>query len=63
MCLTGALPLGLVAWGVLSDQFGIRPVTVGSGIAMIAVTLMLKAAKRLDAMDAADDSELSKAAT
>jgi len=54
MCLTGALPLGLVAWGWAADAWDIRPVTVVAGAALVVVTAWFAAAGRFDAMAAAD---------
>ena len=54
MCLTGALPLGLVVWGVLADRVGIRAVTVGSGLLLVAATAVFSITGRFDAMAAAD---------
>jgi MFS family permease len=54
MCLTGALPVGLFVWGVVSEQVGIRPTTVGAGISLAVVTSALVAAGRFRVMAAAD---------
>ena len=54
MCLTGALPLGLVVWGWAADAWGIRPVTVVAGVVLVAVTTWFAGAGRFDAMAAAD---------
>ena len=54
MCLTGALPLGLMAWGWAADAWGIRPVTVVAGLALVTTTAWFSVAGRFDAMAAAD---------
>ncbi len=54
MCLTGALPIGLLVWGFAADRFGIRVVTVGSGLLLIVVTVVMNVTGRFDAMVAAD---------
>lgn len=54
VCLTGALPLGLIAWGWAADAWGIQPVTVVAGVALVAVTGWFALAGRFDAMAAAD---------
>lgn len=53
-CLTGALPLGLIVWGWTADTWGIRPVTVVAGVALVAITGWFAAGGRFDAMAAAD---------
>lgn len=53
MCLTGSLPVGLYAWGRAADQWGIRATTVGAGLALGAVTLLLSGTGRFAAMAAA----------
>lgn len=54
MCLTGALPLGLLAWGAAADHVGIRAVTITAGSALVAVTALFALSGRFDAMGAAD---------
>jgi len=54
MCLTGALPIGLAVWGFAADAFGIRQVTVVSGVLLVAVTAWLAGSSRLDGMADAD---------
>lgn len=41
MCLTGALPLGLLVWGWAADTIGIRPVTVGAGAMLLGATVIM----------------------
>ncbi|MFM7069433.1 MAG: MFS transporter [Actinomycetes bacterium] len=53
-CLTGALPLGLLAWGWSSDRFGLRPTTVAAGAALVAATGVLVVTGRFTVMVAAD---------
>ncbi len=54
MCLTGALPIGLFVWGKLSDKFGVQPVTVAAGTALLIVTLLLILTRRFHVMADAD---------
>ena len=54
MCLTGALPLGLLVWGVAADRFGIRAVTVTSGLLLVVATVAFTVTGRFEAMNAAD---------
>lgn len=54
VCLTGALPIGLIVWGWAADAWGIQPVTVAAGLLLLAVTAWFAAAGRFDAMAAAD---------
>jgi MFS family permease len=54
MCLTGALPVGLVGWGLAADRFGLRPTTVAAGLALVAVTGAFVATGRFSVMAAAD---------
>jgi MFS family permease len=54
MCLTGALPVGLMVWGVVSDAVGIRVVTVGAGCTLVAVTAAFVLAGRFRVMSDAD---------
>lgn len=56
MCLTGALPLGLLGWGWAADQWGIQPVTVAAGLALLATTFVFAATGRFTAMAAADEA-------
>jgi len=62
MCLTGALPIGLYLWGVISDQVGIRETTVGAGALLVAVTAVFIATGRFTVMAAADDARDAAAA-
>ena len=39
MCLTGALPIGLITWGAAADRWGIRTTTVAAGVALAVVTM------------------------
>lgn len=54
MCLTGALPVGLIAWGWAADEWGVRAVTVAAGAALVAMTVALTVTGRFDGMAAAD---------
>jgi MFS family permease len=54
MCLTGALPVGLMVWGVVSEAVGIRTTTVGAGCALVAVTVAFVLAGRFRVMSDAD---------
>lgn len=54
MCLTGALPIGLIVWGWAADEWGIRWVTVAAGVALVATTAVLTIRGRFDALAAAD---------
>ncbi len=56
MCLTGALPVGLYLWGVISDQVGIRATTTGAGALLVAVTVVFIATGRFTVMAAADEA-------
>lgn len=56
MCLTGALPIGLFVWGLLSDRFGIRATTVGAGSLLVVVTAVFIATGRFTVMAAADEA-------
>lgn len=53
VCLTGALPLGLILWGIAADQFGIRPVTITAGLVMIVSTFLFSVSGRFEAMNTA----------
>ena len=53
MCLTGALPLGTLAWGVVADQVGIRATTIGAAALLLALSAWLMVSGRLTAMDSA----------
>jgi MFS family permease len=50
ICLTGALPLGLVAWGWAADQWGVRGVTVAAGCALATIAAAFAASGRLSSM-------------
>ena len=63
MCLTGALPIGLYLWGVISDQVGIRITTVGAGALLVAVTVVFILTGRFTVMAAADDARDAAAGT
>lgn len=54
MCLTGALPIGLVVWGEAADRWGIQPVTVVAGALLVVTTAWFALAGRFDAMSEAD---------
>lgn len=54
MCLTGALPVGLVVWGWAADVWGVQAVTVAAGAILVALTGVFAATRRFDAMVAAD---------
>jgi hypothetical protein len=56
MCLTGALPIGLVLWGWSSDAFGLRLTTVCAGIGLMATTAALAISGRFQVMADADDA-------
>ncbi len=62
MCLTGALPIGLYLWGVISDQVGIRTTTIGAGVLLVIVTLLFIVTRRFSVMAAADDARDAAAA-
>jgi len=54
MCLTGALPIGLVTWGWAADRWGIQQVTVAAGVLLLGVTALFATTGRFDAMVTAD---------
>jgi predicted MFS family arabinose efflux permease len=54
MCLTGALPIGLIVWGQCADAFGLRVTTVVAGVLLIVVTLGYGLAGRFSLMAAED---------
>ena len=56
MCLTGALPLGLLVWGLVSEWIGLRPTTVAAGTLLLVATGVLRATGRFALMAAADDA-------
>ena len=56
MCLTGALPLGLLAWGFMADAVGLRATTVGAGVLLVLVTGLLRASGRFAVMAQADEA-------
>lgn len=60
MCLTGALPLGLLIWGEASQQFGIRSVTVAAGGVLVVVALILRFGGFLSALGDADRASPSR---
>ncbi|MEI7887623.1 MAG: MFS transporter [Actinomycetes bacterium] len=53
-CLTGALPLGIFAWGRLSDSYGIQAVTVAAGCALLLITFLFIVTRRFHVMADAD---------
>jgi len=55
-CLTGALPLGLLAWGWASDATSLRATTVVAGLLLVAATGVLVVTGRFQVMSAADDA-------
>lgn len=63
MCLTGALPIGMILWGAAADEFGIRPTTVAAGLALAAVTAVFVLTGRFTVMAAADDARDAAAAS
>lgn len=56
MCLTGALPLGLLAWGAAADAIGLRRTTVIAGVLLVVATVALWLTKRFAVMAQADDA-------
>ncbi|MCP4434213.1 MAG: MFS transporter [Actinomycetia bacterium] len=56
MCLTGALPLGLLVWGLVADVVGLRATTVAAGLLLVVTTAVLRATGRFTVMAAADDA-------
>lgn len=62
MCLTGALPIGLFAWGAAADGVGIRATTVAAGVALAMVTLVFIVTGRFAVMAEADDARDAAAA-
>ncbi len=56
MCLTGALPIGLLVWGWAADRWAIRPVTVTAGALLALVVVGFHLSGRLKAMARADAS-------
>ena len=62
MCLTGALPIGIFVWGKLSDIYGIQPVTIAAGTALIMVALLFILTGRFHVMADADDARDAAAA-
>ena len=55
-CLTGALPIGLLVWGQVSERVGIRTTTVAAGSFLVVVTLVFIATGRFSVMAHADDA-------
>ncbi|MHB1139817.1 MAG: MFS transporter, partial [Microthrixaceae bacterium] len=55
-CLTGALPIGLLVWGAVSDAVGIRSTTVGAGTLLVVVTLAFIVTGRFRVMADADEA-------
>jgi len=55
-CLTGALPVGLLIWGQVSERVGIRTTTVIAGTSLVAVTLVFIVTGRFAVMADADDA-------
>ncbi|MGI9577525.1 MAG: MFS transporter, partial [Microthrixaceae bacterium] len=56
MCLTGALPLGLLGWGFMADAVGLRATTVGAGILLVLATVLLAGTGRFSVMADADEA-------
>ncbi len=56
MCLTGALPIGLLCWGAAADRWGIRSTTVAAGGSLVVVTALFVATGRFNVMADADDA-------
>lgn len=56
MCLTGALPIGLISWGAAADRWGIRATTVTAGVALAVVTVGFVVTGRFTVMADADDA-------
>jgi len=56
MCLTGALPLGLLAWGVAADAVGLRATTVAAGCLLVLATAGLWVSGRFQVMAHADEA-------
>ncbi len=52
MCLTGALPVGLLVWGQAADVVGLRTTTVVAGVALVGVTGLFGLTGRFAAMAA-----------
>jgi MFS family permease len=50
MCLTGGLPLGLLAWGQVADVVGLRVTTVAAGVTLVVVTVVFALTGRFRAM-------------
>jgi RsiW-degrading membrane proteinase PrsW (M82 family) len=55
-CLTGALPLGLLAWGWASSVTSLRATTVVAGVLLVLATGLLVVTRRFEVMSAADDA-------
>jgi len=53
-CLTGALPIGLLAWGWASAATSLRATTVVAGVLLVLATGLLVATRRFEVMSAAD---------
>ena len=53
-CLTGALPVGLLAWGWASAATSLRTTTVVAGLLLVLATGVLVATRRFQVMSAAD---------
>ncbi len=62
MCLTGALPIGIFLWGELSDIYGIQPVTIAAGTALLMVALLFILTGRFHVMADADTARDAAAA-
>lgn len=54
MCLTGALPVGILAWGAAADRVGIRRTTVAAGALLVIVTVVFVLTGRFSVMAEAD---------
>ncbi len=55
-CLTGALPVGLLAWGWASEATSLRATTVVAGLLLVVATGLLVVTRRFQVMSAADDA-------
>lgn len=56
MFLTGALPLGLIAWGQVAEWVGIRATAVSAGVLLVLTTVYFIVTGRLQAMSGADEA-------
>lgn len=51
-CLTGALPVGTLLWGVAADSVGIRTTCVGAALCLLAATAWFIGGSRLRSLEA-----------